>query len=64
MAVSETSPTTTAAVVVAAAAVEGTERSVPPRSGIDLAKGTAFIVVKQEADGPCADGCDAREGRR
>ncbi|MGP4091205.1 DUF6191 domain-containing protein [Streptomyces sp. KR55] len=36
----------------------------PPRSSIDLAKGTAFIVLPQEADGPCADKRDAREGRR
>ena len=27
----------------------------PPRSSIDLTKGTAFIVLPQEADGPCAD---------
>ncbi|SED81269.1 hypothetical protein SAMN05428945_6677 [Streptomyces sp. 2224.1] len=36
----------------------------PPRSSIDLAKGTAFIVVPQEADGPRADRCDTFEGRR
>ncbi|WP_277744559.1 DUF6191 domain-containing protein [Streptomyces sp. LX-29] len=36
----------------------------PPRSSIDLTKGTAFIVLPQEADGPCADRRDALEGRR
>jgi hypothetical protein len=36
----------------------------PPRSSIDLTKGTAFIVLPQEADGPCADGRDDLEGRR
>ncbi|MEU1464965.1 DUF6191 domain-containing protein [Streptomyces sp. NPDC005727] len=36
----------------------------PPRSSIDLTKGTAFIVLPQEADSPCADRRDAREGRR
>lgn len=35
----------------------------PPRSSIDLAKGTAYIVLPREADGPRADG-RAREGRR
>ncbi|MFH8683128.1 DUF6191 domain-containing protein [Streptomyces lydicus] len=35
----------------------------PPRAGIDLAKGTALIVVAGEADGRCADG-RAGEGRR
>ncbi|GGS24036.1 hypothetical protein GCM10010252_74030 [Streptomyces aureoverticillatus] len=33
----------------------------PPRSSIDLSKGTAFIVVPQEANGPGADRRDARE---
>ncbi|MFD0384083.1 DUF6191 domain-containing protein [Streptomyces stramineus] len=32
----------------------------PPRSSVDLAKGTAFIVVPPEAGGPR----DARAGRR
>ncbi|MFI6494077.1 DUF6191 domain-containing protein [Streptomyces sp. NPDC050564] len=36
----------------------------PPRSSVDLTKGTAFIVLPQEADGPCADGRDGLEGRR
>ncbi|MFF8293508.1 DUF6191 domain-containing protein [Streptomyces sp. NPDC016309] len=36
----------------------------PPRSSIDLTKGTAFIVLPQEADGPCAGRRDAREVRR
>ncbi|MFJ5798756.1 DUF6191 domain-containing protein [Streptomyces decoyicus] len=36
----------------------------PPRSGIDLALGTAFIVLPQEADGPCAGRRDGLEGRR
>ncbi|MGP3984227.1 DUF6191 domain-containing protein [Streptomyces sp. KR80] len=36
----------------------------PPRSSIDLTKGTAFIVLPQEADGPCADRRDALECRR
>ncbi len=36
----------------------------PPRSSIDLAKGTAFILLPQEADSPCADRRDARQGRR
>jgi len=35
----------------------------PPRSSIDLAKGTALIVVPQEADGPCAGRRDVPEGR-
>ncbi|MGW0698517.1 DUF6191 domain-containing protein [Streptomyces sp. NPDC002867] len=34
----------------------------PPRSSIDLTKGTAFIVLPQAADGSCAHG-RAREGR-
>ena len=33
----------------------------PPRSSIDLTKGTAFIVLPQEA---CADRRDACQGRR
>lgn len=36
----------------------------PPRSSIDLTKGTAFIVLPQEADDPCADRREALEGRR
>ncbi|MER7152750.1 DUF6191 domain-containing protein [Streptomyces lydicus] len=36
----------------------------PPRSSIDLTKGTAFVVVPQEAGGPCADRRDTGEGRR
>ncbi|WP_063835377.1 DUF6191 domain-containing protein [Streptomyces sp. NRRL S-118] len=36
----------------------------PPCSRIDLTRGTAFIVVPREADGPRADGRDARGGRR
>ncbi|MET9519039.1 DUF6191 domain-containing protein [Streptomyces sp. NPDC002994] len=36
----------------------------PPRSSIDLTKGTAFIVLPQEADDPCTDRRDACEGRR
>ncbi|WP_251091686.1 DUF6191 domain-containing protein [Streptomyces sp. Caat 7-52] len=36
----------------------------PPRSRIDLAKGTAFIVLPREADAPCTDRRDAGEGRR
>ncbi|MEW2581282.1 DUF6191 domain-containing protein [Streptomyces syringium] len=36
----------------------------PPRSSIDLAKGTAVIVVPQEADASCADRRDALESRR
>ncbi|WP_223770883.1 DUF6191 domain-containing protein [Streptomyces huiliensis] len=35
----------------------------PPRSSVDLAKGTAFIVVPPHADGPRADG-RPREDRR
>ncbi|MFD4370258.1 DUF6191 domain-containing protein [Streptomyces sp. NPDC058486] len=36
----------------------------PPRSSVDLAKGTAFIVVPRDSDGPPADGREAREVRR
>ncbi|MEU7579841.1 DUF6191 domain-containing protein [Streptomyces sp. NPDC041068] len=36
----------------------------PPRSSIDLAEGTAFIVLPEGADSPCAGRRDAREGRR
>ncbi|MGW7194615.1 DUF6191 domain-containing protein [Streptomyces chryseus] len=36
----------------------------PPRSYVDLAEGTAFIVVPREADGPSDDGRIAQEGRR
>ncbi|GGX89935.1 hypothetical protein GCM10010324_39510 [Streptomyces hiroshimensis] len=36
----------------------------PPRSSIDLAKGTAFIVLPQEADSVCAGRRDARGGLR
>lgn len=36
----------------------------PPRSSIDLTKGTAFIVLPQATDAPCADRRDACEGRR
>ncbi|WP_370424027.1 DUF6191 domain-containing protein [Streptomyces sp. QH1-20] len=36
----------------------------PPRSSIDLAKGTAVIVLPQEADSPCADKRDAGKGLR
>lgn len=36
----------------------------PPHSSVDLSKGTAFIVLPQGADAPCADRCDARGGRR
>ncbi|MET9319253.1 DUF6191 domain-containing protein [Streptomyces sp. NPDC003038] len=36
----------------------------PPRSSIDLTKGTAFIVLPQEAHSPGADRRDVREGRR
>ncbi|MFI1156459.1 DUF6191 domain-containing protein [Streptomyces sioyaensis] len=36
----------------------------PPRFSIDLTKGTAFIVLPQETDGPCADRRDVLEGRR
>lgn len=35
----------------------------PPRSSIDLAKGTAFIVVPQDPDGPRAGGREVREGQ-
>ncbi|TVL91043.1 DUF6191 domain-containing protein [Streptomyces sp. SAJ15] len=34
----------------------------PPRSSVDLTKGTAFIVLPQEADGPRADRRDTFEG--
>lgn len=36
----------------------------PPRSSIDLTEGTAFIVLPQGADSPCADRNDTRAGRR
>ncbi|MFG2628597.1 DUF6191 domain-containing protein [Streptomyces sp. NPDC048473] len=36
----------------------------PPRSSVDLAKGTAFIVLLQEKDDPCADGHGVPEGHR
>ncbi|WP_051854485.1 DUF6191 domain-containing protein [Streptomyces sp. NRRL B-1347] len=40
------------------------DEGAPPRSSVDLAQGTAFIVVPQEADGPGADERAARAGRR
>ncbi|MGW9043396.1 DUF6191 domain-containing protein [Streptomyces lydicus] len=36
----------------------------PPRSSIDLTNGTAFVLVPQEADGPCADRRVAGQCRR
>ncbi|MFF3276570.1 DUF6191 domain-containing protein [Streptomyces chrestomyceticus] len=36
----------------------------PPCSRIDLSGGTAFIVVPQQAGGPCAERDDVRGGRR
>ncbi|MGA5493835.1 DUF6191 domain-containing protein [Streptomyces cinereoruber] len=36
----------------------------PPRSSVDLANGTAFIVLPREEAGPRADGCEAGEVQR
>ncbi|MEU9379045.1 DUF6191 domain-containing protein [Streptomyces sp. NPDC048255] len=36
----------------------------PPRSSIDLTKGTAFIVLPRETDGRCADRRNVLEGGR
>ncbi|MFG2652559.1 DUF6191 domain-containing protein [Streptomyces sp. NPDC048436] len=36
----------------------------PPRSSIDLIKGTAVIVLPQGANGPCAGDPEALEGRQ
>ncbi|MEU4132542.1 DUF6191 domain-containing protein [Streptomyces wuyuanensis] len=36
----------------------------PPRSSVDLARGTAFIVLPQDPGGPRTDGREAREVQR
>lgn len=36
----------------------------PPRSSVDLARGTAFIALPQDPGGPRTDGREAREVQR